>query len=125
MNISPNGYYNYKKDKKADYRRKKQAIKDKILEIYHEHSGNPGYRIMKIYLSRKKIFLSRTTVLKYMRELKIRSTVIPKRPAYKKGECYKKFDNYLKREFHAAKINQKWCTDFTYILYMVNNLSTS
>lgn len=56
-----------------------------------------------------------STVLKYMQELGIRSTTTPKKPAYKKGECYKKFENHLNQEFHAERPNEKWCTDFTYI----------
>ena len=95
---------------------RKEQIKDKILEIYHKYSGTPGYRMMRVYLLRAKISLSSTTTLKYMRELKIRSTVTPKRAAYKKGDCYKKFENQLNREFHAEKPNEKWCTDFTYIM---------
>ena len=38
-----------------------------------------------------------------------------KKPAHKKGDCYKKFENHRNREFHAEKPNEKWCTDFTYI----------
>lgn len=117
MKICPNAYYNYKKDRKADYRTKKEQIQNRMLELYHEYSGNPGYRMMRVYLSRAKISLSNVTVLKYMQELKIRSTVLPKKPSYKKGDCYKKFDNHLNREFHAERPNVKWCTDFTY-LYM-------
>ena len=115
MNICPNAYYNYKKDKKAAYRAEKKRIQDKMLEIYHEYSGNPGYRMMRIYLQRAGIFLSETTVLKYMQKLKIQSTVTPKKPSYKKGDCYKKFANHLDRNFHAESPNKKWCTDFTYI----------
>ena len=66
-------------------------------------------------MQRVKIILSNTTVLKYMQELGIRSTVTPKKPAYKKGECYKKFEDHLNRDFQAEKPNEKWCTDFTYI----------
>lgn len=115
MEICPNAYYNYRKDRKAGYREQKTQFKNKILQIYHEYSGNPGYRMMRVYLLRAKISLSNTTVLKYMQELGIRSTVTPKKPAYKKGDCYKKFENHLNREFHAEKPNEKWCTDFTYI----------
>ena len=71
---------------------------------------------MRVYLLRANISISNTTTLKYMQELKIRSTVTPKRPAYRKGECHKKFENHLDREFHAEKPNEKWCTDFTYII---------
>ena len=46
----------------------------------------------------------------------MKSTVTPKRPAYKKGDCYKKFENHLNQEFHAERPNEKWCTDFTYIM---------
>lgn len=86
-----------------------------MLQIYHKYSGNPGYRMMQVYLVRTGIILSSTTVLKYMQELKIKSTITPKKPAYKKGECYKKFDNVLNRDFKAAHPNEKWCTDFTYL----------
>ena len=55
--------------------------------------------MMVIFLRRRGISLGRTTVLKYMRELKLRSFVMPKRPRYYKGECYKKLDNLLKQDF--------------------------
>ena len=104
-----------RKDRKARYREQKTQFKNRILQLYHEYSGNPGYRMMRVYLLRAKISLSNTTVLKYMQELGIRSTVRPKKLAYKKGDCYKKFENHLNRAFHAEKPNEKWCTDFTYI----------
>lgn len=71
--------------------------------------------MMVIFLKRRGISLSRTTVLKYMRELKLRSVVMQKKPRYHKGDCYKKFDNLLKQEFTTSGPNEKWCTDFTYL----------
>ena len=71
--------------------------------------------MMVIFLRRRGISLSRTTVLKYMRELKLRSVVMPKKPRYHKGDCYKKFDNLIKQDFTASGPNEKWCTDFTYL----------
>ena len=71
--------------------------------------------MMVIFLRRRVISLSRTTVLKYMRKLKLRSVVIPKKPRYRKGDCYKRFNNLLKQDFTAIKPNEKWCTDFTYL----------
>lgn len=46
--------------------------------------------MIRIYLARRDINLSKTMVLKYMKELKIRSVVLRKKPRYNKGECYKK-----------------------------------
>lgn len=86
-----------------------------ISDIYHEYSGRPGYRMMKIYLERNGINLSNSTVLKYMKEQGIRSIITPKKPRYHRGECYKKFDNLIKQEFTVEAPNTKWCTDFTYL----------
>lgn len=113
--MSPNAYYNYKKKRKEKYLEKKEEQKKVILELYHEYEGNPGHRMIRIFLARKNIHLSKNTVLKYMKELKIRSVVLRKKPRYHKGECYKKFDNLLKQEFCVTKKNKVWCTDFTYL----------
>ena len=92
----------------------------KIVEIYHAHHGVDGYRSMKIYLERSHIYLSRLTVHKYMnKELGLRSIVRPKKPDYRKGEAHKRFPNLIMQDFRAEGINQKWCTDFTY-LYLAN-----
>lgn len=95
--------------------RNKEKKKEIIRELYHEYEGNPGHRMIKIFLKRKNIFLSKTTVLKYMKELSIRSVVLRKKPKYHKGECYKKFDNLLNQDFKVDEPNKKWCTDFTYL----------
>ena len=58
-----------RKDRKARYREQKTQFKNRILQLYHEYSVNPGYRMMRFYLLRAKISLDNTTVLKYMREL--------------------------------------------------------
>lgn len=71
---------------------------------------------MQVYLQREGVWYSRTTVHKYMNTLLgLRSIVRPKKPAYKYGEPHKLFDNKLRQNFTADGINQKWCTDFTYL----------
>jgi transposase InsO family protein len=71
--------------------------------------------MMRIFLNRKSISLSNPTVHKYMNELGLRSIVVPKKPKYKKGDCYKKFDNLLNQNFKVDEPNKIWCTDFTYM----------
>ena len=53
-------------------------------------------------------------------EMGLRSIVRPKKPGYQHGKPHKIFDNKLKQDFTAARINQKWCTDFTY-LFLANH----
>ncbi|MDL2301059.1 IS3 family transposase [Lachnospiraceae bacterium OttesenSCG-928-D06] len=116
MQIPPNAYYNFLRNRKAAYYTQKQGILEQIKVIYHEHNGVDGYRSMKIYLGRKGIHLSNLTVHKYMNgELGLTSVVRRKKPDYKKGKAHKVFENLIKQEFIAEGINQKWCTDFTYL----------
>ena len=71
--------------------------------------------MMKIFLSRKHINLSNPTVHKYMKELGLCSIVVRQKSRYKKGDCYKKFDNLVKQNFSIDAPNKVWCTDFTYM----------
>lgn len=48
-------------------------------------------------------------------ELGLYSIVRRKKPDYKKGTSHKVFDNLLLQDFTEESINQKWCTDFTYL----------
>lgn len=76
---------------------------------------------MKVFLERKGYCFSTTTIHKYMnKEMALHSIVRPKKPDYKRGTAHKVFENKLQQDFTAAKINQKWCTDFTY-MYLTNN----
>ena len=117
LDICPNAYYNYRKHRKTDYYTHKKEVQDQISELYHAHNGTVGYRSMKVYLERKGYHYSFTTIHKYMNtELGLCSIVRPKRPDYDHGTPHKVFSNRLNQDFTADKINQKWCTDFTYLL---------
>jgi transposase InsO family protein len=71
---------------------------------------------MTAYLERIGYRYSRTTVHKYMnKELGLHSIVRPRKPGTKPGKPHKVFENKLKQNFTAEKINPKWCTDFTYL----------
>lgn len=120
MEIHPNAYYNFLKDRKKEYRKQKKKIKEGITKIYHMSDGIPGYRTMKDHLDRNEIRLSYTTVHVYMnKELDLKSVSRRKKPNYEYGKPHKVFENLLKQNFATEKANQKWCTDFTY-LYLTN-----
>lgn len=116
FNICPNAYYNFLKNRKAKYHQKKAIIKKEIMGIYHSHGGVDGYRTVHAYLVRNGYTVSQLTVHKYMNiELGLFSISRKRKPNYEYGTAHKVFDNKLHQEFHAEKINQKWCTDFTYL----------
>lgn len=116
LNIHTNAYYNYLKHRKAEYLKEKELVHSEINTIYHEHNGTVGYRSMTVYLDRRGYHYSSTTIHKYMNtEMKLYSIVRPKKPRYEHGEAHKVFENRLNQNFTAPEINQKWCTDFTYL----------
>ena len=71
---------------------------------------------MRVFLERKNINLCAPTVHKYINtELGLYAIVRRKKPNRKKRNSYKVFENLINQNFTANEINQKWCTDFTYL----------
>lgn len=63
-------------------------------------------------------YYNAATIHKYMNvEMGMQPIMRPKRPDHKAGKSHKIFGNKLKQVFTTAKINQKWCTDFAYLLF--------
>lgn len=123
MNICPNAYYHYLKNIQVKKRALKKQICEEIKRLYHETGGILGHRSMRIFLARKGIFLSKTTVHKYMnKDLGLSCICRRKRPGYKKGYIHKVFPNLLEQNFSIDEKNKVWCADFTY-LKLVNGLS--
>lgn len=114
--IYPNAYYNYLKNRKAEYRKEKEKICEAIKSIYYNNGRIIGHRWMVIFLARKNIFISKTTAHKYMnKELNLHAVTFKKKPKYVHGERNKIFPNILKQNFDVEEKNKVWCTDFTYI----------
>ena len=60
--------------------------------------------------------ISRLTVHKYMNtEMQLFSISRKKKLDYEHGVAHKVYENKLNQDFNSAEINQKWCTDFTYL----------
>ena len=115
----PNGYYNYRKHRKNAKEKEEARIKKIIKRIYHEAEGRPGYRQMRELLKQSGINLCKSTVRKYMHDLKLRSvTRKGNNYHYSKGKAADQvFENILKQNFRADHPNEKWCIDFTYVFF--------
>ena len=48
-------------------------------------------------------------------EMQLFSISRKKKPDYEHGVAHKVYENKLNQNFDSAEINQKWCTDFTYL----------
>lgn len=114
--ISPSCYYNYLKNKKRDYYEQRKLICEQIKYIYYNNNRTVGHRIMRVFLSRYGIHLSKTTVHKYMnKDLNLAAIVMRKKPGYKTCRKHKIFNNLIHRDFEVKEKNKVWCTDFTYM----------
>lgn len=75
--IYPNAYYNYLKNRKAEYIKEKERIYEAIKSIYYNNGRIIGHRWMVIFLARKNIFISKTTAHKYMnKELNLHAVTL-------------------------------------------------
>lgn len=116
FSLSSNFYYNYLKNTKSKYQKQQQRIYEEIKYIYSNNNRIIGHRVRKIFLSRKGIHLSKTTMHQYRnRDLSLYAVVMHKKPAYVKRVKNKIFSNLLHQNFHIEERNKVWCTDFTYI----------
>ena len=105
--MSPNAYYNYLKDRKKEYRKRVSRIQKRIVAIYHQKDGVPGYRQMKQYLVQEDVYISELTCHHYMHALGLKSIVCPRKPAYVKEIAHTIFPNILNQQFMAENF-----TDF-------------
>ena len=79
-----------------------------------------GYRTIHSYLLRRGISVSCLTVHKSMNtEMQLFSISRRRKPDHRHGTAHKVYENKLQQDFYALEINQKWCTDFTY-LFLTN-----
>lgn len=119
LHVFPNGYYNYKKNRKNAKRKQKDKLLKQIKAMYHAADGSPGYRTMQKALKNDGILLSPQTVRQYMNvELGLKSVTRKKKKRYTPGlEAYALFENLLEQNFKADAKNTKWCIDFTYIYF--------
>ena len=48
-------------------------------------------------------------------EMQLFSVSRKRKPKNEQGTAHKVYENKLNQDFHSDDINQKWCTDFTYL----------
>lgn len=103
-------YYYVKQAGNAD---KYFEIKAMIQSLYHKHKGRLGYRRITLLLRQQGQTINHKTVLRLMKNLKLKSIIRVKKYKSYKGEQGKIAPNVLNRAFKSEQPNQKWATDVT------------
>ena len=110
--VSRSGYYDYVK--RMDMPAKDLALAEKIGECQDNCGKTYGYRRVHIWLERNGIHKNPKTVLRVMQKYNLLS-VIRRRRFYRYDQHLHRYKNLWKQDFHAARPNQKWATDISYI----------
>ena len=116
LGVSRSGYRAFTKHKPSASQKRKDAIKQKIREIYDKSKQNYGAPKITAELRKSGEKISERTVGKYMREVGIRAQWSkPWTATTKDSDFSKELHNVLDEQFNPERPNAVWCTDITYI----------
>lgn len=116
LGVSRSGYINWKKRLPSQRELRKQAIKERILEIYHDSHQNYGAPKITECLKKEGEAIAEKTVGNYMRELGIKAQYVkPYTVTTIDSDFSEELKNILDEQFNPAEPDAVWCSDITYI----------
>ena len=116
LGVSRSGYINWKKRLPSQRELRKQAIKERILEIYHDSHQNYGAPKITECLKKEGETIAEKTVGNYMRELGIKAQYVePYTVTTIDSDFNEELENILDEQFNPTEPDAVWCSDITYI----------
>jgi len=116
LGVSRSGFNAWKKRIPSDNQQRKEAIKDKIQEIYDKSHQNYGAPKITEKLKSQGETIAEKTVGNYMREMGIKAQYIkPYITTTIDPDFSIKLQNILDEKFNPEEPNAIWCSDITYI----------
>ena len=116
LGVSRSGYLNWKKRLPSQRELRKRAIKERILEIYHDSHQNYGAPKITECLKKEGETIAEKTVGNYMRELGIKAQYVkPYTVTTIDSDFSEELENILDEQFNPSEPDAVWCSDITYI----------
>jgi putative transposase len=116
LGVSRSGYLDFKNRLPSDRNKRKEAIKEKIKQIYDESYQNYGAPKITQILQQEGETIAEKTVGNYMREMGIRAQYIkPYTITTIDSDFSIELTNILNEKFNPDEPNAVWCSDITYI----------
>lgn len=116
LGVSRNGYLTWKKRLPSNREKRKEKIKERILEIYQESHQNYGAPKIAECLRKEGEKIADKTVGNYMRELGIKAQYVkPYTVTTIRPDLSSRLRNILKEKFNPEEPDAVWCSDITYI----------
>ncbi len=116
LEVSENGYYNWRKRGKSQRKQDDEQLVSRIEDAYNENRGVYGSPRIHAELKAQGIRCGRKRIARLMREQNI-SARRKRRQAKKTDSNHSSpiASNLLERDFTADAPNKKWMTDMTFI----------
>ena len=111
--VSRSGYYDYVK--RIDHPEHDEDLAEMIRECQNKTDSTYGYRRVWKWLSNRNVARNPKTVLRVMKKYGLLSEIRRRRKWVNLGQQIHRYENLLKRQFHANSPNSKWVTDISYI----------
>jgi putative transposase len=111
--VSRSGYYAFLK--RQDRSAKEKFLAGLIQKCQQESYGTYGYRRVGIWLARQGIQKNHKAVLRIMNKYGLLAQIRRRRKYRQMSDQMHRYQNLLNRDFTAARPNQKWVTDISYI----------
>ncbi len=116
LGVSRSGYLAWKKRLPSNREKRKEQIKERIMEIYQESHQNYGAPKIAECLRREGGKIADKTVGNYMRELGIKAQYVkPYTVTTIEPDLSHRLRNILKEKFNPEEPDAVWCSDITYI----------
>ena len=116
LGVSRSGYLAWKKRLPSNREKRKEQIKERIVEIYQESHQNYGAPKIAECLRREGEKIADKTVGNYMRELGIKAQYVkPYTVTTIRPDLSSRLRNILKEKFNPEEPDAVWCSDITYI----------
>ncbi len=114
LNIPRCSYYKWLKT--IENNTKEEAIASLIQDLQVKTKQTYGYRRVQIALLKEQgLVINHKAVYRIMAKYNLLS-VIRRKYLYKGSRSVHKYENLFNRNFKPENINQKWCTDISYII---------
>ena len=116
LGVSRSGYLAWKNRLPSTREKRKEQIKERIVEIYQESHQNYGAPKIAECLRREGEKIADKTVGNYMRELGIKAQYVkPYTVTTIEPDLSSRLRNILKEKFNPEEPDAVWCSDITYI----------
>jgi transposase InsO family protein len=116
LDVSRSGYYAWRGRPPSNREMANQELYTKIKAVYHESEGTYGSPRIYSVLEQQGVTCSENRVARLMR---LRGLRAKQEKTFKtltrRNRAHPVAPNQLKRDFEAARPNEKWLTDITYI----------